>query len=168
MIDTIAPARISEYCALSMSPSVTPVWPMMNENSPIWLRPAPMTSAARTGSRQQHRHQRRDEPFADDDHERDDRDLIPVLEQVARIDEHADGHEEDDRERFLKRHQVGADLLAERRFVDDDAGDERAKRERHAEDARRGQRRADGHRQHDEHEQLARLQVRRRCRGPPA
>ncbi len=105
---------------------------------------------------EQHRDERRDDAFADDDHQCDDGDLIPVVEQVSGIDEHADRHEEDHREGFLKRHEIRADLLAERRFADDDAGDERAERERHAEDRRRRQRRAHGHRQHDEHEELAR------------
>jgi hypothetical protein len=82
-----------------------------------------------------------------------------VLEEHPWIDQHADRHEEHDGERFAERQQVGAYLMAERRFADDQAGHERAEGERHAEEGRRDERRADRERERREHEQLTRSQM---------
>ena len=98
----------------------------MNENSPIWPRPAPMTSAVRAGY----------------GNERDEAEIsfdatissvmsstCPSGDEEPRIHEHADGDEEDHGKRFAERQEIGADLMAERGLADDDAGDERAERE---------------------------------------
>ena len=47
MIDSTAAARISPYWSTSSKPRATPVCPTMNENSPIWLRPAATTIMVR-------------------------------------------------------------------------------------------------------------------------
>ena len=49
VIETIAPARSREYWEVSMSPSDRPAWPRMNENSPIWLKPAATTRLVLAG-----------------------------------------------------------------------------------------------------------------------
>ena len=42
-----APARSMPYCSPEKKPSFTPAWPRMNENSPIWARPAATTRPVR-------------------------------------------------------------------------------------------------------------------------
>lgn len=46
-MDTTAPPRIRLYWSALSTPSAMPVCPMMNENSPIWERPAAMVSEVR-------------------------------------------------------------------------------------------------------------------------
>ena len=98
-----------------------------------------------------------DQALAQDDERGEEGDVARVGDQVARVDEHAHRHEEEDGEGLAEGQHVRADLMAQRRLGDDDAGQEGAERDRHAEQRGRGEGDAEGHREGDEQEQLARL-----------
>ena len=141
VIDTSAPARISEYCDCVEQPE------RQRRLADDERELADLAQAGADDQRGARRIARTASASAETISalpttiERDSaQHLDPVFARDRRVDEHADRHEEEHGERVAERQQVGADLVAERRLADDDAGDERAERERHAEDA--GRRRA--------------------------
>ena len=105
----------------------------MNENSPICARLADTVSAVRTGWRNASTMTKAasDLPtmmMASTDEHRE-----RFAHQDRGIEQHAHRHEEQHREGVLERQRVIAGLVAELGFGQDDAGEERAERERHAE-----------------------------------
>ena len=78
-----------------------------------------------------------------------------VRDQVGRVEQHADRHEEQDGEGVTQRERVGRRLVAHVRLAHDDAGEERAEREGDTEHARCDEGDAQGDGQDGEREQLA-------------
>ena len=161
-----APARSRPYCSPEKKPSFTPAWPRMNENSPIWARPAATTRPVRNGWARSRQRPQREHRLAQDDQAGEGGHLGGVGENVGGVHEHAHRHEEQHRERFAERHQVGAHLVAEGRLVDDHPGQEGPEGEGHPELVGREQREAGGDREHDEQEQLARPRARDEQKQP--
>ena len=155
-MDTIALARISEYLSVVKQAERQPALADDKRELTDLAEPGrhDKRRARRIGKREAD--DRPEYRFADNDERREGCHLTPVREQVAGIHQHAHRHEEEHRERLAEREEVGVDLMAEWRLADDHAGDERAERERHAEQRRRGERDAQRRGQRHEHEQLAR------------
>ena len=82
------------------------------------------------------------------------------VEERAVIEEHADGDEEEDRERVAHRQHIGRGLVADFRLPDDHAAEECAERHRGAEGDIGNRRHADRHDEHGEGEEFARTQSR--------
>jgi hypothetical protein len=75
--------------------------------------------------------------FPEHDQRRQRQDLPDVIHQILGVDQHSNRDEEEHRESLAEWQQVGAHLMAERRFADDDSGDESPQRQRNAEKGRR-------------------------------
>ena len=88
--------------------------------------------------------------------------------RIAGIEQHADGDEEEHGERVLQRQGVGRRLVAEVGLAEHDAGEERAQRERDAEELGRAEGDAERDREHRQGEQLARAGARDLLRGATA
>ncbi len=78
------------------------------------------------------------------------------VDQQARIEEHADRDEEEDREGVAQRQRLLGGAMTQRGLAQHHAGEERAQRERHAEELGRAVGDADGRRDHAQREELAR------------
>ena len=108
----------------------------------------------------------RGERLADHDDQQDGEHLQRVLHQDRGIEEHADGDEEQDRERVLQRQRIRGGLVTQVGAVDDDPGEEGAQREGHAEERCGPDRDADRHGEDREGEELARAQPRHPLQHP--
>ena len=144
----------------------------MNENSPTWARPAATVSAVRNGSPQQRpRSGRRPAPSRRPRASTTSTTAIGCAMRIRRVEQHPDRHEEQHREGVAQRQRVLGGPVADRRLVEHHAGEERAERERDAEQRVRGERDPDRDRQHRQREQLARAGAPRPTRaaaGRPA
>ena len=78
-----------------------------------------------------------------------------MRDEIRRVEQHPDRHEEQDGERVAQGQGVRGGLVAQVRLADDRAGEERAERERHAEDRRRDERDPERDREDRQREQLA-------------
>ncbi len=97
-----------------------------------------------------------DHPLADDDQEQGGENAERLAQEDRRIEQHANGHEEQHRKRVLQRQGIGGGAVAEAGFAHDHASEEGAERERHAEDLRRAEGDAERQREHGQGEELAR------------
>ena len=79
-----------------------------------------------------------------------------LVDQHPGVEQHAHRHEEQHRERVAQRQRVVRRAVAELRFAQHHAGEERTERVRHAEQLRRAPRDADRRGHHAQREQLAR------------
>ena len=123
---------------------------------------ADLGQASRNGQRDagrvpgdDHDHELRHELHRDDQ-EQDGQDRQGIREDVDRVEQHPDRHEEQHGEGIAERERVRGRLVAHVRFAHDQAGEERAERERHPEHRRRDERDAQGDRKHGQREQLPR------------
>ena len=128
----------------------------MNENSPIWARTTATERATRSGYLSSRTMTRAASGLPSRMTARVAATSAGRLDQVPRVEQHADRDEEQDGEGVPHRQGLGRRPEAEFRPADDHAGEERPEGHRDAEELRRAHGDAEGHDEDGQGEQLAR------------